>query len=1069
MRNVQDIYPLSPTQQGLLFHSLLAPGTGIYVPQVILTLSGSLDADHLRSAWERALQRHTVLRTGFQWEQREEAFQVVYREAPLNWVEHDWSSSLAEEQAAKLKALRAANRTEPFDLHRPSLMRLHLIHCSDKGHFLLWCYHHLILDGWSASRVLKEILEDYLISPIGTSLAPSQPPKQSRYAEYIAWLKQQDSSLAESFWKQRLASSSNRNSVSEALADVSTHNERLTGMGEAVMELSLTDTGELRAFAKANALTLNTILLGSFGLLLNRYHDEREILLGTTVSGRPSSLPNAMSMVGLFINTLPVRVQLNPTLSIKAWLRAIQYEQSEAAPFEHVSLRDIQTWTNDGKPLFDCLFVLESYPVPTDNSGSASGLQLENVDFDEWTHFPLTFLAFEGDHLVFKAKYQEPRFAKELIESLLSQVKLVIQQLVRQAHLPVSHVGLLSEADSVQRTSWNHTESKWADEGTTLGDLMAKHAASESVAVSFKGETMSHCTLHQRAEQLARRLRSYQVGPETQVAIYLERGLNLPIAILATLKAGAAYVPLDPSYPRQRLQDILDDVCPVVLVFDECQGLPSLETGGVLVNLADPQEDTELSGDGSPIIMPENAAYVIYTSGSTGRPKGVVNTHKAIVNRLLWMQERYQLTSSDRVLQKTPVGFDVSVWEFYWPMITGASLVEAEPEQHKDSRYLVDTIQRENITAIHFVPPMLDAFLEEPEVGDCQSLRRIICSGDTLTLATQARCFERLRHVELHNLYGPTEAAIDVTSWSCEPEPHATTVPIGKPIANTSIHIVDRDMNEVPAGVEGELHIGGLGLARGYFNRADLTAECFIPNPFRSDGDRNGSETLYRSGDRARYRADGAIEFLGRKDHQIKIRGQRIELAEIDAAITQHPGVHQAMSTLHPSRAEIVAYLTLTPNKEALLPEDPVASFRTFLQSHLTDAMIPGQFVILPEFTLTANGKIDRDALPPPEEQLGREYAPPQTSTEKAIAEIWAEVLKIDEIGLADHFFELGGHSLSATRANTRLRTHFRIDLQLRELFEHPVLTELATHIDALLVKSESSTTVSDSQIEIEI
>ncbi|MEM7386479.1 MAG: non-ribosomal peptide synthetase, partial [Verrucomicrobiota bacterium] len=468
---------------------------------------------------------------------------------------------------------------------------------------------------------------------------------------------------------------------------------------------------------------------------------------------------------------------------------------------------------------------------------------------------------------------------------------------------------------------------------------------------------------------------------------------------------------------------------------------------------------------------PEQAAYAIYTSGSTGLPKGVINTHRAIANRLLWMQRRFPLDATDRVLQKTPIGFDVSVWEFFWPMMAGATLVEAPPGQHADSHDLVEAIKAHQITTIHFVPPMLDALLEVPDVGQCTSLRRIICSGDTLTAATQSRCLRLLPNVELHNLYGPTEAAIDVTAWQCNAEEDDAPVPIGWPIANTEIHLLDRDLNKVPVGIEGELYIGGTGLARGYLGRPDLTAERFLPNPFRANTDQGPSESevIYATGDRARYRSDGAIEFLGRMDHQIKIRGQRIELAEIEATLERHSLVQRAIAIYQPEREAVTAYFTL----EGVPPlveedEDPAKALDPFLRAHLPRSMVPQQLIKLEAFSLTPNGKIDRRALPEPTDLPNRTYHPPATATEKEIAEVWKEVLKIEKVSSDDDFFKLGGHSLSATRANTRLRKRFEIDLELRQLFDYPVLVDLARCIDALRIQSAAEES-SRSNIDIEI
>jgi len=1098
MAKIEDMYPLSPVQQGLLFHSLLAPKAGIYVPQVVLALSGSIDATVLKKAWQQTLGRHAVLRTGFQWEQRDEPFQVVYSEAELAWTELDWSQTLVEEREKKLQAFLVANRREPFNLHRPPLMRLTWIRLAPDTFYLVGCYHHLILDGWSASLLLQEVLLHYG-KMVREKLAEAKsefqlPMPRTRFSDYIAWLNQQDSAAAQRFWQQRFPT----RPTGQYLPPAQASHTATPRMDEALLSLSPQETTELKQFAEAHHLTLSNVLLGAFGLLLSRYNNSREAVLGTTVSGRPPALTDANSMVGVFINTLPVRMQIEPRVTIADWLAGIQDLQAETTDFEHVSLREIQASVSDGQPLFDCLFVFESYPTATESSIADRQLRLDSIAFDEWTHFPLTLLVSEGSAskgkvsegsaIQIHAKYQKPRLSGEVVGRLLDHVKTLLMSFVRSPQGRLCDAAMLTDGESNAISGWNATAQEFTKSAKNLTELLAPNAGLTQEAIRFSTrdasgqqhrQSITYDKLHSQANELARLLVEKNVGPEGMVVVYLERCLELPMALLAILKTGAAYVPLDPSYPKRRLQAICDDVQPSVMITHSGQQLATLETNCPCIDLS--EIDFQSCDDITPLpiaLREQNSAYIIYTSGSTGTPKGVINTHSAIVNRLLWMQERFQLDHSDRVLHKTPVGFDVSVWEFFWPLLTGATLVVAEPEEHKDSHALVRLVNEEQITTMHFVPPMLDAFLEVPEVADCSSLRRVICSGETLSIATQREFFEKLPHVELHNLYGPTEAAIDVTAWQCAPE-HAS-VPIGYPIANTSIHLLDNDLNEVPIGVEGDLYIGGLGLARGYLGRPALTAESFVPNPFRAE--RNSSlisakhspqqETLYRTGDRAHYRADGAIEFLGRADHQIKIRGQRIELGEIETALTEHPAIGRAVALLReqPSRdPELVAYLVLDEITHSSFAEDPKSALRGHLQQRLPIAMHPSGYVLLEELPLTANGKLDRARLPAPQPTQQQEFIAPQTETEKVVAQVWQEVLKVERTSTQDSFFELGGHSLSATRTNTRLRQRFEVELELRQLFEYPVLEDLANYIDALKMRGSDSPSPAAGQIEIEI
>ena len=1091
------MYPLSPTQAGLLFHTLLTPSRGIYSPQVVLRMAGQdIQPTALKRAWEKVVKNHGVLRTGVEWEQRDEPFQVVYREAALSWTELDWSSIESSQQDVKLTALLAANRTEPFNLHRPPLMRLTWIRRSDDAFFLVWCYHHLVLDGWSASLVLQEVLQNYTrITQSTPDLAQEEVDTNgdsadlikshdalretsvSPYSAYIAWLRRQSTGSAEEFWRSHL-NDIEQFSVLQSIRGDSQPEDVSQGMDELEWTLSESEAQKLRDFAHNHSLTLNSILLGVLGLLFARYNDSRSVVVGTTVAGRPPELPGSTSMVGLFINTLPVRIQIRPNAKSTDWLTEFQEQQAETSEFEHVSLRDIQQWTNNGQRLFDCLFVFESYPVPTATALSKKGSRLEGIEFDEWTHLPLTLLVTEDKKICLRAKYLRQELNKADIEQLLNHYSRLLIEVVCRPDASLSELAMLSESERDQINSWNATDHTWQSSAKTLLDLTHTASTLEAEAVRYSTtgsdgaqstDAVSYRELHQRAGAVADVLTQYGVRPESRVGVYLERGVQLPVATLAILKAGATYVPFDPNDPEQRLSAILEQVGPTVILMATSQHLVPLKTDIPCIDLDEPAKLS--ANQPSPIkIHPENSAYIIHTSGTTGLPKGVVNTHSGIVNRLLWMQRHFRLTEQDRVLQKTPVGFDVSVWELFWPLISGATLVMAEPGRHKDVAYLTNLIQQERITTLHFVPPMLDAFLEDPDARQCDTLRRVICSGESLSHATQKRFFEVLPQVELHNLYGPTEAAIDVTAWKCSPLDNRT-VPIGHPIANTSIHLLDRDLNEVPIGVEGDLYIGGQNLARGYLQRAALSADAFIPNPLRSsESTATTSETLYRTGDRGCYRSDGAIEFLGRSDHQVKLRGNRIELSEIETALTRLASVRQALVILHSPKSgddQLVAYLVVSNPPDEQFMENPAAVLNHHLRELLPAVMIPSHYIVLSQLPLRSNGKVDRSKLPEPDQLTRSEWIAPSSTTEVIVAEVWREVLKIENIGIHDSFFDLGGHSLSATRANTRLRQRLEIDLELRTLFEYPVLADLANQIDARRIGSDSRVNRDDVEFEI--
>ena len=1051
---IANIYPLSSMQEGLLFHSLLSPRAGTYIPQVVLTLAGQLEGKILYQAWQMILARHDSLRTGFYWEQRDQPFQVVYRQLTLPWVEQDWQQLSPADQAAKLESLLACNRSEPFNLNQPPLMRLTWVQLGGDRYHLIWCYHHLILDGWSTSQVLKDVFHQYFVLsgrlPSGT-LSPPRP-----YGDYIAWLHRQDTAAAQNFWKTVLDGWQGPQSLPMLKTGPADRATTEVSCSEQRYVLTVDVTQRLRAFIQGQQLTLNTLMQGALGLLLSRYCDSHDVVFGATCAGRPAALSGALAMVGLFINTLPVRVQIDPHITIGAWLQSLKAQQVETTAYDYVSLRDLQTWSNQGNPLFDCLLVFESYPVATEMFQGQTAFQVEDIQFNEWTHFPLTLLVSEGEQLTLTAKYRPEHMAAAAITRLLDHWHRLMVALADhpQGYLP--DISLLSPAEQQQLVDWNQTAVEYPLH-RSLAELLAVQAQQtpDAIAILCNEQSLTYQDLHYRAGQLARTLQHQGIGREDRVAIYLERSVAMVVAILAVVTAGAAYVPLEPSYPLAQLQWMLGDAGVSAVLVDQTLDLPLLSESVVSI---------EVSGGGQPLaaewqpplpvqINPENSLYVIYTSGSTGRPKGVINTHRGLVNRLLWMQDAYGLIECDRILHKTPLSFDVSVWELFWPLLNGATLVIAQPGGHKDSAYLVQTIRQQQITTLHFVPSMLAVFLDDPEVSACTSLRRVICSGEALPPLLQQQFFAQLPHTELHNLYGPTEAAIDVTAWQCHPD--ETTVPIGRPIANTQIHLLDRDHNPVPIGIPGELYIGGVGVARGYLNRPQLTAEKFGPAPLTSisPGCRTPS-LLYQTGDLARYRGDGALEFLGRRDFQVKLRGMRIELGAIEAALADHPQLRQVAVVLRedlPGGPALVAYVVGMP---VATPEGP-QGLTAFLRQRLPEGLIPQAFVTLAALPLGPNGKLDRRALPQPERAGAIEQVPPRNPTEVAIATIWTEILQVQVLSIHDNFFALGGHSLSATRANTRLRQQFDLDLPLHSLFEYPTLEALAVHIDALGIATQ--------------
>ncbi|AUT03205.1 non-ribosomal peptide synthetase [Nostoc sp. CENA543] len=567
-----------------------------------------------------------------------------------------------------------------------------------------------------------------------------------------------------------------------------------------------------------------------------------------------------------------------------------------------------------------------------------------------------------------------------------------------------------------------------------------------AIAVTFKNQQLTYQELNFRANQLAHYLQKLGVKPETLVGVCLERSLEMVVSLLGILKAGGAYVPIDPEYPQERIAYMLEDSQIKVLLTQEklVNTIPENQSQTIYIDTEWEKISTQPNTNPQSDIQPDNLAYVIYTSGSTGKPKGAMNTHKGICNRLLWMQETYQINSTDSVLQKTPFSFDVSVWEFFWTLLTGARLVMAQPGGHRDSNYLINIIIQEQITTLHFVPSMLQIFLASRGVEKCTSIRRVICSGEALPVDLQNRFFEQF-NCELHNLYGPTEAAIDVTFWQCQKHSNLKTVPIGRPIANTQIYILDEDLRPVDIGVVGEIYIGGVGVARGYWNRPELTQEKFISNPFRSS--KSTSECLYKTGDLGRYLPDGNIEYVGRVDYQVKIRGYRIEIGEIENVLALHLEVREAVIIARSDRnleKQLVAYITYNSEKPK------IQHLRDFLKAKLPDFMIPAAFVTLEALPLTPSGKVDRKALPKPDISHfleSSDFIAPRNQVESQLTAIWSEILNLPQIGVTDNFFALGGDSLKALHLIAKIEEHFQKEIPLATLLKNPIITDLATVI----------------------
>lgn len=1043
LTHIEDLYELSPTQQGMLFHSLNAPDSGVYVVQLCLTLQGRLNPTVLQQAWQDVIGQHSILRTAFQWEGLEKPLQVVYRQVQMSLQVLDWQHRAPEQQPQQLEAFLQRDRQQGFDLTRSPLMRLTLIQTSAVTYSLIWTKHHLILDGWSTGIVLQQVWQRYHQLIANETAIELQ---ESLYRHYIAWLQQQDLAAAESFWRQTLQGFT---APTQLRIEQQTNAESTVAYLEQQLRLSHEATAALQAIARQHHITLNTLLQGAWAILLSRYSGESDIVFGATVAGRPPSLPGVESLVGLLINTLPVRVAVSSDQALVTWLKQLQEQQFEARQYEYTPIIQIQGWSQipRGMSLFDTLLVVENYPVdPTLAAGeSTSGLAITDVRALEQTNYPLTVVAEVGDALVLRLSYDPRRFEAEAIERLLGHWQTLLTAVAERPDSCLGELPLLTAAERQQLlVDWNQTEVEYTE--ACLHQVLEQQAAREpdAIAVRFGDQILTYAALHQQANQLANTLQQQGVGPEALVGLCVERSPALLIGLLGILKAGAAYVPLDPMYPAERLAGMVQDAQVQILVTQH-QWLSVFET-------AEPAPLTTLCLDRDQALIaqasvepptltitPEHLAYVIYTSGSTGKPKGVQIPHRAVVNFLNSMAQTLGLGTKDRLLAVTTLAFDIAGLELYLPLWVGAQVVIAPSELATDGEKLVGYLQDAEITVMQATPATWRLLVAAGWQGRADL--KILCGGEALTtdLAEQLLA----RGAELWNLYGPTETTI----WSTVHRIEAVTptIPIGKAIANTQVYVLDPQRQPVPVGVPGELYIGGAGLAHGYLHRPDLTAEKFVPHPFATAPEAK----LYRTGDLARYCADGTLECLGRLDHQVKLRGFRIELGEIEAVLAQHEAVQAAAVIAHtedPANPRLVAYVVLQAKQTATSQE-----LRPYLKQKLPAYMVPTAFVALDQLPLTPNGKIDRRALPTAIAENSSpdiSQTPPRTATEQQLHQIWCRVLTLPQASVTDNFFDLGGHSLLAMQLITQVREQLQWEVSLQRLFEHPTIAQLAAYID---------------------
>jgi amino acid adenylation domain-containing protein len=946
LEQIEDIYALSPLQQGFLFHTVYAPQSAVYFEQFVWSIQGDLDVDAFAHAWQRVVDAHPILRTSFHWEDLETPVQAVHRHAALPLARHDWRDRDPSERTTMLADYLADDRERGFNLDEPPLMRLALVQLAAADYYLIWSCHHLLLDGWSMSVLLKQIFLLYEAQRAGRDI---ELPAARPYADYVEWLQQQDDAAAEAFWRGALKGFS---APTPLIGDRPGVGDREEVYHEQQLQLSAHLSAALRELARRHQLTLNTLMQGAWALLLGRYSGADDVVFGATVAGRPTDLTGFDTMVGLFINTLPVRVMIAPAAELLPWLAQLQQRQFELRQFEHSTLIQVQAWSEvpRGQPLFESLLVFENYPLDSSLREHAGALSIRHERSVQRTNYPIALMAVPADELALRISYAE-RFDDATITRMLGHLQALLEHFTTQPECRLGTLPLLTPGERATVLAWNATRADYPAD-TPIHALLAAQAARtpDHVALIAADAHLTYRELDERANQLAWHLRALGVGPEVPVALCAARSFALVVGLLGTLKAGGVYVPLDPAYPPERLAFMLDDTQAQVLITDSIDDLrltiddleasqtPIVNRKSKILNLlSDWPQIARLPAQPPPErIGGGHLAYMIYTSGTTGRPKAAMIEHRSLVNLLLAAQSQFDLNAAS-VPWIASSSFDIALFELLSPLLTGGTAIIVTREQILDLPAFSTILGQ--ISFMHTLPGLMrqivDYLRKERLAGSYRNIKQLFVGGDLVSHELVADVQAVFPTTQLFIGYGPTEGTIVSSLYRVPTDGMPQSQIIGTPLPNMLLHIYDAQHNLVPIGVAGELYIGGVGVARGYRNRPALTAARFVPNPFATTNDEADDRPgvlrpasfvrLYKTGDRARWLPDGQIEFLGRIDQQVKIRGFRIELGEIETLLRQHPAVRAAAVLARedqpPASAipdkRLVAYVVPEPQRAA--------------------------------------------------------------------------------------------------------------------------------------------------------
>lgn len=1046
---VEDVYPLSPTQHGMLLHTLLAPDSGVYLVQQRYRWDGPLDRGALESAWSQLLARHPILRTAFWWQGELAPVQYVRRDPAPSFAWHDLRSSDPATQVLQMEAELAAEARTGLDLARAPLTRMRVFQLADDKFELARSYHHILSDGWSFGLVMEDLLGLYRSAQRGepAALAPVRP-----YRDYIAWLANQDDKAARAFWETELAGFAEPTVMPVATAPAAGAAQQCDDVD---VLLSVEQSRRMQQLCQQLQLTPNTWIQGAWALLLARYSAAPEVLFGVTVAGRPADLDGAGDMVGLFINTLPLRVSVPDEQPLAGWLQQLMAHNLALREFEHTPLVEIQRCSavEPGRSLFDTLVVFENAPFGADGAASALDASIDMLHDRSHTNYPITVLAMPGERMGLRLSYQAARFTRESVQRMMGHLNELLAQMLARPEARLGELEVLSAGERQAMDNWNDSAHAFPIDRSYAELFMAMAARHpERTAAVCAGESLSYAALDLRSNRIAHLLRARGAGPDSIVALMAERGLDLLTMMIAVLKSGAAFQPLDVNHPPRRLAELLTlSGAPLLLVAGMGAALAdhvlaSCDTRPICLDARACAND----GDGSPLRAagtPDSLAYVIFTSGSTGKPKGAMVEQRGMLNNIYGKVPAIGLDQHDRLAQTASPAFDISVWQFLAAPLFGATVHILPDAVAHDPERLLKAIDDQRITLLEVVPSLLRAMIDSADAATSMaSLRWLMSIGEALPPVLCRRWLERFPTVPLMNLYGPAECADNIAFHPIHSAPldDCMHMPVGRPTANNQLFVLDQAMRRVPIGVPGEICTSGFGVGRGYLNDPARTEAVFTPHPF-TPGAR-----FYRTGDLGRYCANGAIEFLGRRDQQVKVQGHRIELGEIDSHILRHDGVGAAAVLALPAAAgghRLVGYWQAEPG--ASVDE---AALRASLQEALPGYMVPQLMIRLEQMPLNANGKLDRLALAqqaPGQSETDSNRVPPCTDTELRLAAIWSQILDLEQPGVHDNFFALGGHSLLATQVVSRIRSAFKVDLPLRTLFDRPTVAELAREVES--------------------